>query len=153
MCFFVRSMIMASRMWNRTAWGQQSPSARRPLTAWGQQSPLPTGRPEHARKQFTGPPDSNYNPRSVVRKGGVWKKGSFSHSPKRNWVNLKITFFYILNQLLNRKCRRQGSLLPQFLELQQLEVSPTHRMSSPKWVIEVCQSNPISILDFKNTKI
>lgn len=29
MCFFVRSMIMASCMWNLTAWGQQSPSAHR----------------------------------------------------------------------------------------------------------------------------
>lgn len=73
--------------------------------------------------------------------------------PEKKLGQPKNNIFYILNQLLSRKCRRQGCLLPQFLELQQLEVSPTHRMSSPKWVIEVCQSNPISILDFKNTKI
>lgn len=81
-----------------------------------------------ARKPFAGPPDSNYNPRGVVGKGGVWKKGSFSRSLKRNWVKLKITYsFKILKQSLSRKCRKQGSFLPQFLELLQLEVSPTHK--------------------------
>lgn len=74
---------MAPLRWTLAACGQQSPCAHREALR------------QLARKLFTGPPDSNYNPKSVAEKGRVWKKGSFSGSLKRNWVKLKITYIFL----------------------------------------------------------
>lgn len=104
MCFFVRSMIMASCMWNLTAWGQQSPSAHREARTckeavhWSSRLKLQSE--EYSKKRWST------------------EERKLQSQPEKKLGQPKNNIFYILNQSLSRKCRRQGSLLPQFLELE-----------------------------------